>query len=170
MNDPAQRELRHRLETLEPLFQDLGSRTRETYAGAGIFAALTDFAFPVSDAVFTHGAEGYSYHPHGPVYFTINRAGTLELAGPGAGLRLADALAKYVQLADRADLEKAGPLEGATEWYPPPSLLLIRETTELYISQVARIRRSETGTGMVLLEQFVDEKAQLFVEAFRSAG
>lgn len=170
MNDPDQGELRHRLELLAPLFQDLGSRTRETYAKAGIFEALADVAFPVSDAVFNRGAGGYSYHPHGPVYFTIDRAGTLELAGPGGGLALAEALAEYVQLAGQGDLEASGPMEGATEWFPPPRLLLVRETSELYISQGARMRRPEGGTGFVLLGQFLDEKAQLFVEAFRSAG
>ena len=170
MNDPAQGELRHRLEMLAPLFQDLGSTTHATYAKAGIFEALDDVAFPVSDAVFKRGPEGYSYHPHGPVYFTIDRAGTLELAGPGAGLPLAEALAKYVQLADQADLNQTGPLERATEWFPPPRLLLVRETSELYISQVARVRRPEMGAGIVSMGQFVDEKAQLFVEAFRSAG
>ena len=98
------------------------------------------------------------------------RTGTLELAGPGAGLPLAEALANYVQLADQVELTEAGPLEGATEWFPPPRLLLVRETSELYIARVARLRRTETGTGIVLLAQFVDEKAQLFAEAFRSAG
>ena len=75
-----------------------------------------------------------------------------------------------MQLADQVELTEAGPLEGATEWFPPPRLLLVRETSELYIARVARLRRTETGTGIVLLAQFVDEKAQLFAEAFRSAG
>ncbi len=170
MNDPAHEEVRHRLQLLAPLFQSLGTRTGETYAKAGIFDALDDVSFPVSDAAFHRGVEGYSYHPHGPVYFTVTRTGTLELAGPGAGLPLAEALANYVHLADQIDVKEAGPLEGATEWFPPPRLLLVRETSELYIARVARIRRLETGTGIVLLEQFIDEKAQLFAEAFRSAG
>ena len=75
-----------------------------------------------------------------------------------------------MQLADQADLNQTGPLERATEWFPPPRLLLVRETSELYISQVARVRRPEMGAGIVSMGQFVDEKAQLFVEAFRSAG
>lgn len=170
MNDPGQGELRHRLEILAPLFQDLGSKTRETYADAGIFAALADVTFPVADAVFHRGEEGYSYHPHGPVYFTIDRDGILRFAGPGSGRPIAEALIDYVQLADHADLEKAGPLEGATEWFPPPRLVLVKETSELYIAQVARVRRPEAGTGFVLLGHFIHEKAQLFVEAFRSAG
>lgn len=170
MNDPAQGELRHRLEMLAPLFQDLGSNTRDAYANAGIFEALADVAFPVADAVFHRGDQGYSYHPHGPVYFTVDRGGTLSLAGPGAGRPIAEALANYVQLADHRDLSKAGTVEGATEWYPPPSLLLVRETSELFIAQVTGIRRAEAGTGLVLLRQFVDEKARLFVEAFRAAG
>lgn len=170
MTDPAHGELQHRLQKLAPLLQDLGIRTGETYSKAGIFDALADDSFPISDAVFHRGAEGYTYHPHGPVYFTVTRTGTLELAGPGAGLPLAEALASYVQLADQIDLKEAGPVEGATEWFPPPRLLLVRETSELYIARVARIRRPETGTGIVLLGQFIDEKAQLFAEAFRSAG
>ncbi|MCU1517181.1 MAG: hypothetical protein JWQ75_1902 [Pseudarthrobacter sp.] len=94
----------------------------------------------------------------------------MELAGPGAGLPLTESLAQYVQLSDQADLAEAGPLEGATEWFPPPRLLLVREASELYVSRVSGLRRTETGTGFVLLGDFLDEKARLFIEAFRSVG
>lgn len=168
MHDPDQGELRRRLELLAPFLRALGSRTLETYAAAGILTALPDSAFPVSDARFHRTAEGLTYHPHGPVYFTITRSGELEL-GLGGGSPLTDAIIGYVQLAREQDLEDAGPEEGATEWFPPPRFVLDTDTARLYIAAVSRTHQPKSGQSFMPVEQYIEEHAQLFVEAFRAA-
>lgn len=168
MHDPDQEELKRRLELLAPFLQDLGYRTRETYAAAGILTALPDSAFPVSDARFRRTAEGLTYHPHGPVYFTITRSGELEL-GPDVGVPLTDAIIGYVQLARKQDLEDAGPEEGATEGFPPPRLVLDTDTSRLYIADVSRTHQPKSRQSFIPVGQYIEERAQLFVEAFRTA-
>jgi hypothetical protein len=169
MDGPDAGSVRRRLEVLAPLFEDMGTRTRETYAKAGIFEVLADSTFPVSDAAFTRRGDRYVYHPHGPIYFTVTRLGKLELAGPGAGVPLTEALTPYVQLVGKGEVKDPRTVEGATEWFPPPRLLLLSDTSELYIAQAATAKHMLVGAGFLPLGQFVDEKAQLFVEAFRSA-
>lgn len=169
MQDPDQAELEHRLGLLAPFFRDLGVRVLETYARAGILAAMPANAFPVSDAVFTHKGNGYACHPHGPVYFSITREGVLELAGQGAGVPVAEAIRPYAQVARREDLEEAGPMEGATEWFPPPRFLLDPDTDRLYIGAVAGIKRPGPLTHFIPVEQYVEERARLFAGAFRAA-
>jgi hypothetical protein len=169
MHDPEQAELKRRLELLAPFLRDLGYRTLETYAAAGIPTALPDRAFPVADARFHRTAKGLTYHPHGPVYFTITRTGELEFGGPGVGVPLTDAIIGYVQLAHEQDLEDAGPEEGATEWFPPPRLVLDTETARLYIADVSRAHLPKSRQSFLPVEQYIEERAQLFVEAFRAA-
>jgi hypothetical protein len=169
MHDPDQAELKRRLDLLAPFLRDLGFRTLESYAVAGILTALPDSAFPVADALFRRTAEGLIYHPHGPVYFTITRAGELEFGGPGSGVPLTDAIIGYVQLAHEQDLEDAGPEEGATEWFPPPRLVLDTDTARLYIADVIRTHQPKSRQSFVPVEQYIEERAQLFVEAFRAA-
>jgi hypothetical protein len=166
MQDPDQGELRRRLELLAPFLRDLGSRILESYAKAGILAAIPDNAFPVSDARFTRKAEGYAYHPHGPVYFNIARDGELELAGQDAGVPLTEAMRAYVRLARHDELEGIGPDDGATEWFPPPRFLLDTATSRLQIAAVARMKRRNSRTRFIPLEEYMDERARLFVEAF----
>lgn len=168
MHDPSQGELRRRLELLAPSLRALGYRTLETYAAAGILTAVPDSAFPVSDARFHRTAEGLTYHPRGPVYFTITRSGELEL-GPGRGVPLTDAIIGYVQLAREQDLEDAGPEEGATEWFPPPRFVLDTDSGRLYIAAVSRMHQPKSRQSFMPVEQYIEEHAQLFVEAFRAA-
>lgn len=168
MHDPDPGELKRRLELLAPFLRNLGSRTLGTYAAAGILTALPDGAFPVADARFHRTAEGLAYHPHGPVYFTITRTGELEL-GQDVGIPISEAMRAYVQLAREQDLEDAGPEEGATEGFPPPRLVLDTDTSRLYISDVTLTRQPLSRPGFVPVEQYIEERAQLFVEAFRAA-
>lgn len=169
MQDPDQAELKRRLALLAPFFGDLGARILETYAKAGILTAIHDSSFPVSDAVFIRKAQGYAYHPHGPVYFSITREGELELAGQGAGVPITEAINAYAQLARQQDLEDIGTEDGATEWFPPPRFLLDTDTSRLYIAAVARTKRPNSRTLFIPLEQYMEERAKLFVEAFRAA-
>ncbi|WLQ05812.1 hypothetical protein [Arthrobacter oryzae] len=168
MQDPDQGELRRRLELAAPFFRDLGHLVFETYAAAGILNALPDGSFPVADARFHRTAEGLTYHPHGPVYFTVTRAGELRL-GQDVGIPLTEAIGAYVQLAREQELEDAGPEEGATEGFPPPRLVLDSDTSRLYIADVTRTRQTGSGQGYVPVEQYIKERARLFVEAFRAA-
>ena len=170
MHDPDHRELRRRLESLAPFFRALGSRTMQTYAAAGILAALPDSVFPVSDARFRRTVQGLTYRSHGPVYFTITRSGELELGGPGAGVPLAEAIIDYTQLVQRLVLGDDGPAEGATEWFPPPRFVLDTDTSLLYISSSGRTHEHTAKQSLIPVEQYIEEHAQLFVEAFRAVG
>lgn len=170
MMDPEQGELRRRLESLAPFLQDLGARILETYAKAGILTAIPDGTFPVSDALFTRREGVLAYHSRGPVYFDITREGKLELAGPGGGSPLTAALIPYVQLVHHEDLGETGREDdGATEWYPPPRFLLDTDTTRIFIESVARTEEPPSRTVFMPLERYLDERAQLFVQAFRKA-
>jgi hypothetical protein len=102
------------------------------------------------------------------VYFTITRSGELEL-GPGVGVPLTDAIIGYVQLARKQDLEDAGPEEGATEGFPPPRLVLDTDTSRLYIADVSRTHQPKSRQSFIPVGQYIEERAQLFVEAFRTA-
>ncbi len=168
MRAPDDTELRRRLEFLVPFFRALGQRALETYAAAGVLIALPDASFPVSDARFRPTPEGLTCHPHGPVYFTITRAGELEL-GTGIGVPLTEAIIGYVQLAREQNLEDAGDEEGATEEFPPPRLVLDTDTSRLYIAAVSRAHEPRSRPSLIPVEQYIEERAQLFVEAFRGA-
>lgn len=61
------------------------------------------------------------------------------------------------------------PAEGATEWFPPPRFVLVAETSRLYIESAALSGRSGITAGLVPLEQYVEERARLFVEGFQAA-
>jgi hypothetical protein len=100
------------------------------------------------------------------VYFNITRDGVLELAGQDAGVPLTEAMRAYVRLARHDELEDIGPDNGATEWFPPPRFLLDTATSRLQIAAVARTKRPNSRTRFIPLEQYMDERARLFVEAF----
>jgi hypothetical protein len=140
MNDYTQRELRRRLEALAPLFHNLGTRVVQTYSDSGILEAVAGDSFPVSDALFTHRHGRFVYHPHGPVYFYVTRAGDLQLAGQRSGESLASALLGYVHLARPGELEKPFTVEAATEWFPPPRFALDTATSGLQIAAVSATR------------------------------
>lgn len=170
MTEPDQRELQRRLESLAPFFQDLGARILESYAAAGILSAMPDGAFPVADALFTRKAGDLAYHPRGPVYFSITRTGKLELGVAGQGTPLPAALHAYVQMVSHQDLKEAGrPDDGATEWFPPPRFLLDKDTSRLFIESVDRTGRHPFWTVFMPVEQYLDERSDLFIQAFRNA-
>lgn len=168
MRERDNEELRRRLGLLVPFFRDLGHRTLQTYDAAGVLTALPDASFPVSDARFHRTAGGLTYHPHGPVYFTITRSGVLEL-GTGMGADLTDAMIRYVQLTREQDLEAAGPEESATEEFPPPRLVLDTDTSRLYIAALSPTHEPDSHPSFIPIEQYIEERAQLFIDAFRAA-
>ncbi|MHA7288685.1 hypothetical protein ACX80V_03405 [Arthrobacter sp. MDT3-24] len=102
------------------------------------------------------------------MYFTITRSGELEL-GTGIGIPLPDAMLKYVQLAREQDLEDAGPEEGATEEFPPARLVLDTDASRLYIAAVSPMRQTNSRPSFLPVEQYIEDRAQLFIEAFRAA-
>ena len=169
MRDDDQLELKRRLAMLAPFFRDLGARTLETYAAAGVMAAIPDNYFPVSDAVCHRDDAGFACNPHGAVYFSVSREGELQLAVQGAGVPITEAISEFSQLARLEDLEATGPMEGATEWFPPPRFLLDPDTHRLYIAAVAGVKRSDPRTLFVPVEQYIEERAKLFTEAFLAA-
>ncbi len=168
MNDAVQRELRRRLDALAPLFHDLGARIVQTYSKSGILEAIADESFPVSDALFIRRDGRYIYHPHGPVYLYVTRDGELQLAGQGPSASLSHAMLSYTHLARPGELRGAVVVEGATEWFPPPRFLLDPDTSRLYIAAVSR-RSHPSGPGFLPFEEYVNERAELFVTAFRKA-
>jgi hypothetical protein len=91
-------------------------------------------SFPVSDAKFTRKPGRYIYHPHGPVYLYVTREGELCCADQPAGSTLAQALLPYVKLASLQGLKDVPVVEGATEWFPPPRMLLDAGKHALYIA------------------------------------
>jgi hypothetical protein len=171
MNDSDRKELKRRLITLAPLFGDLGARTIETYARGGILDAIADGSLPVSDARFTRKNGRYIYHLQGPVYFYMTRAGELQLAGQHADVSLAEAMLDYAHLGRRGELEDAAVVEGATEWFPPPRFLLDVEAgaSRLYIASVSAGIPGQLRPRFLPLEEYVEERARLFVTAFRDA-
>lgn len=170
MKDVDQSELKRRLDSLAPFFLDLGEQTLETYSRAGILDVIADGSLPVSDALFTVREGRYAYHPHGPVYLYLTRAGKLQLGGQQVDVPLARAILTYAHLARPGQLEDVTVIEGATEWFPPPRFLLDAETSRLYIASVSAKRPELPGPGFVPFEEYVHERAQLFVQAFQNAG
>ena len=154
---------------LVPYLRELGSRTLETYAKAGIPEAIPGNSWPVADALFKRRDNAYTYHPHGAVYLSITREGDLQFALPDGAVPLHEGVTQYLQLASAADLEDSGSAEGATEWFPPPRFVLVAETSRLYIESAALSGRSGITAGLVPLEQYVEERAHLFVEGFKAA-
>ncbi len=169
MMDADEAERRRRVAALAPYLRELGSRTLEIYAKAGILDALPDKVLPIADALFKRRDDGFTYHPHGAVYLNITREGELQLALPGGAVPLHEGITKYMQLAREPDLEDASALDGATEWFPPPRFVLVVETSRLYIESVAPTGRSGISTGLVLLDKYANERAQLFVQGFQAA-
>ena len=169
MMDGDEAELTRRLAPLAPFLRELGQRTLQTYAGAGILDAIPSTVYPVADALFTRDGESLVFHPHGAVYLNVTAEGELQLDLPSGAVPLKEGIVNYLQLAHEQDLADARPVDGATEWFPPPRFVLVAETSRLYIASIASIRRSKNTTGFVPLEQYVKERAQLFVEGFRAA-
>ncbi|WP_426226652.1 hypothetical protein [Pseudarthrobacter sp. DSP2-3-2b1] len=169
MMDAEEADLTRRLAPLEPFLRELGQRTLQTYEHAGILDAIPGTVYPVADALFTRDGETLTFHPHGAVYLNVTTGGDLQLALPSGAVPLQEGIIKYLQLAHEPDLEDARPAEGATEWFPPPRFVLVAETSRLYIASAGSIVRAKNTTGLVPLEQYVSERAQLFVEGFRAA-
>ncbi|MET3721722.1 MULTISPECIES: hypothetical protein [unclassified Arthrobacter] len=169
MMDADEAELQRRIALLVPFLRELGSRTLKTYAKGGILEAIPDNSWPVADALFKRRDNGFTYHPHGAVYLNITRDGDLQLALPDGAVPLHEGMTQYMQLAHETDLEDSGPADGATEWFPPPQFVLVAETSRLFIESAALSGRSGITTGLVPLEQYVGERAQLFVEGLRAA-
>ncbi|MET4592204.1 hypothetical protein [Arthrobacter sp. 754] len=169
MMDADEAELRRRLAPLAPYLRELGLRTLETYAAAGILDAIPGTTYPVADALFTREGENFTYHPHGAVYLNVTSGGELQLALPHGAVPLQEGITNYLQLAHEPDLENSRPLDGATEWFPPPRFVLVAETSRLYIAAAGSIMRAKNTTGFVPLEQYVSERANLFVEGFLAA-
>lgn len=162
-------EQKRRIERLVPYFRELGSRTLEKYAQAGITGTIPGDSWPVADALFKRRDNGFTYHPHGAVYLNVTREGELQLALPDRAVPLHEGLSHYIQFAHEADLADSGTAEGATEWFPPPHFVLVWETSRLCIDSAALSGRPGITAGLVPLEQYVEERAQLFVEGIRAA-
>lgn len=170
MMDADEAELTRRLAPLEPFLRELGRQTLQTYAHAGIIDAIPSTVYPVADALFTRDGDSLTFHPHGAVYLNVTTGGELQLALPSGAVPLQEGITKYLQLAHEPDLEDARPVDGATEWFPPPRFVLVAETSRLYIASVASILRTKNTAGFVPLEDYVNERAQLFVEGFQAAA
>lgn len=162
--------LQRRLDELGAFFRGLGDQTRETYERGGVLAAMPDASFPIADARFSRQDDGISYHSRGAVYFGITRDGELTLSGQKEGAGLTSALIPYVQVGRLQDLQGSVPEDIPTEWFPPPRLLLDTDTSDLFIASVGRGRDSGSRTVFVPLEQYINERARLFVEAFKASS
>lgn len=162
--------VQRRLDELAPFLRSLGHQTRDAYERAGILAAMPDASFPIADARFSRQGEGVTYQSRGAVYFSITRDGELTLSSPAAAAALTSALIPYVQLGRLLDPQDSWPADTPTEWFPPPQLLLDIETNDLFIASVSRRSDSETTMVFVPLEQYITERARLFVEAFKALG
>lgn len=167
MHERDNAEVLRRLEQLAPFLRHLGEQTLGTYERAGILSAFQDAEFPVADARFIRHGNRLAYHPRGAVYFSVNRAAELELAGQEHGVPLTDALAPYVRLGHLQDLQGSRSDEAPTEPFPPPRLLLDIDSSELLIASVSRGAPPETV--FVPLEQYLTERARLFTEAFHAS-
>ncbi|MFP3461104.1 hypothetical protein R5O87_09665 [Arthrobacter globiformis] len=144
--------------------------TRVIYDKGGIFAAMSDDSFPVADARFSRKGDHVSYHLRGPVYFNVSRQGELTLSGQKAGVPLTRALRPYVQLGRLRDFQGSKLVDAPTEWFPPPRLLLDSGTAGLFIASISRMVDPDSRTVFVPLEQYVNECARLFVDAFKACG
>ena len=158
MHDPDQGELRRRLELLAPFLRALGPGLSKRTPAAGILTALPDSAFPVSDARFHRTAKGFTYHPHGPVYFTITRSGEL---GWRPWRRNPSHRRDYRVRAAGAGTGSGGcrAEEGATEWFPPPRFVLDTDTSRLYIAAVSRTHQPRSRQSFMPVEQYIEERA-----------
>lgn len=168
MHERDNAEVQRRLEMLAPFLSRLGEQTLGAYERGGILAAFQDSEFPIADARFIRHGERLEYHPRGAVYFRINRAGNLALAGQEDGVSLADSLIPYVRLGRLKDVQGRWSEEGPTESFPPPRLLLDSDSSELFIASVSR--GAPSGTLFVPLEQYLAERARLFTDAFHKSG
>ena len=130
---------------------------------------MPDVSFPIADARFTRREDRISYYSRGAVYFGVTRGGELTLSGQKDGAPLASALIPYVQMGRLQDLQGSRPEDSPTEWFPPPRLLLDTETSDLFIASVGRGRGPDSRTVFVPLEQYINERARLFVEAFKAS-
>lgn len=163
-------EVQHRLGRLAPFLYGLGLMALDLYQAGGILSAIPDESFPVADARFKRHHDSITYHPRGAVYFTITREGELKVAGQPAGTALTAALAPYVTLGRLRTSQGARTEEAPTEWFPPPRLLLDNETTELFIASVSPGTEPGARTVFVPLDQYIAERARLFVEAFKAVS
>ena len=159
-------EVRRRLELLAPFLRRLGEQTLGAYERAGVLSAFGDLEFPVADARFIRHGDRLAFHPRGAVYFRINRAGELVLAVQDPGASLPGSLAPYVSLG-HLDGPDRWSEEAPTEPFPPPRLLLDTESSDILIASVSR--GTPTTTVFVPLEQYLNDRARLFTEAFSAA-
>jgi hypothetical protein len=104
-----------------------------------------------------------------PCILNVTREGELQLALPDGAVPLHEGMTQYLHLAPESDLEDSGSAEGATEWFPPPHFVLVLETSRLYIESATPSGRPGITAGLVPLEQYVAERARLFVEGFQAA-
>ena len=163
MHERDNAEVQRRLEMLAPFLRRLGEQTLGAYERAGILSAFEDSEFPVADARFIRHGDRLVYHPRGAVYFQINRAGDLELAGQEHKASLTNSLAPYVRLGQLQDFQANGSEEAPTEAFPPPRLLLDSQSSELLIASVSK--GAPAQVVFVPLEQYLIERAQLVTEA-----
>lgn len=167
MHERDDAEVQRRLNMLAPLLRRLGEEILGEYERAGLLSAFGDIEFPVADARFIRHGDRLAYHPRGAVYFHINRAGELALAGQEPGASLTDALVPYVRLGHLHDVQGSGSGEAPTEPFPPPRLLLDIESSELLIADVSG--GAPSGTAFVPLEQYLTKRARLFTAAFHAS-
>ncbi|GGH91661.1 hypothetical protein ACFFGR_05430 [Arthrobacter liuii] len=168
MHERDSAEVQRRLDMLGPFLRRLGEQTLGAYERGGVLSAFQDSEFPVADARFIRHGDTLAYHPRGAVYFRIDRAGDLALAGQEQGASLIDSLIPYVRLGRLEDVQGSWSDEAPTEPFPPPRLLLDVESSELFIASVSRGAASRTI--FVPLELYLSERARLFTDAFHAAG
>lgn len=161
-------DLQRCLSGLAQFLDGLGLKVLDRYDSAGILAAMPDQVFPIADARFKRHHHSVTYHPRGAVYFTITRQGELKMSGQQEGEALTAALAPYVKLGQLRTSQFSRIEEAPTEWFPPPRLLLDTETTDLFIASVSSGTEISSRTIFVPLEQYIRERARLFVEAFKA--
>lgn len=168
MHDHDDAMVQRQLDELDPFLRGLGQMTRLIYDNGGILAAMSDDLFPIADARFSRTGDRVSYHLRGPVYFNVSRQGKLTLSGQKAGVPLTKALRPYVQLGRLRDFQGSKLVDAPTESFPPPRLLLDSGTAGLLIA--SRMIDPDSRTVFVPLEQYVNECARLFVDAFKASG
>lgn len=99
----------------------------------------------------------------------VTREGELQLAGQEASETLALTILGYAHLARSGELESPSVVKGATERFPPPRFLFDADTSRLYIAAMSTRRAELPGPGFLPFDDYVDERAELFVAAFRNA-
>ena len=90
-----------------------------------------------------------------------------RLSGQQVDVPLAIALTPYVTVGQLRSV-KGGRAEGPTEWFPPPKLLLDTPSGDLLIASVSRDAAAGHQAVFVPLEQYIFERARLFVDAFNA--